>query len=446
MSNEHIFRAYDIRGRYPEELNEDFALEIGKAFGTFNPGRIVVGMDVRLSGPSLKKKLIDGLKSAGCDVIDIGIVTTPMTLFSTWFYNFDGGVMITASHNPKEFNGFLFNRKGGIPISQNSGLDRIKELFYSKKYSVGNGTCVKKDIVADYVKHVTEKIRIGKTFKVVIDAGNGTTWFYPEAFRKAGIQTEELFCEPNGSFPNRPPDPSKLEGLVHLQKKVVETKSDLGIAFDCDGDRIGVVDNNGRIIYVGVIFSIFIRNMLKKYPGSNVVYTALDSNAIVDVIEKNNGHAIACKVGHTFITEKMVETNAVLSGELSGHYFFKDMNYADDTLFGSLKLIEFLANGSISDYEKEFPKYYSEVSEKMRFPIIESKKFAFIETLKKDFESKGHKVDTLDGAKVFFKNGWMMFRAANTEAKISISYESRDSSEFEKMKRIADEIIGSIPK
>ncbi len=449
MYPQHIFRAYDIRGKYPAELNEEVAFKIGQAFGTLNPGKIVVGMDVRLSGPSLKKRLIEGLVSAGCNVIDIGVVTTPMTLFSTWFYNYDGGIMITASHNPKEFNGFLFNKKCGIPISKDSGLDKIKEIFDSKEYSEGMGTLIEKNVVEDYINHVIGKININRPIKVVIDAGNGTTGkIYTNALRRLGIEVVELFCEHDGNFPNREPDPSKLEGLKHLQEKVLETGAELGLAFDCDGDRMGVVDENGKIIYVGVVFSIFIQNMLSEAPNSKIVYTALDSNAIVDIIEKNNGIPVVCRVGHTFITEKMLESGAILSGELSGHYFFKDMNYADDGLFGSLKLIESLLKSGkkISDYENEFPKYYSEVSEKMRFPIKESEKFKFIDMMKTEFEINGYKVDTLDGVKVFFDNGWLMLRPANTEARVSISYESRDKEEFEKMRQIVNQIIERIPQ
>lgn len=449
MYPQHIFRAYDIRGKYPIELDENFAFEIGKAFGTFNPGKIVVGMDVRTSGPSLKKKLIEGLTSVGCDVIDIGVVTTPMTLFSTWFYNYDGGIMLTASHNPKEFNGFLFNKKGGIPISKSGGLEKIKKIFDSKKYAEGKGNHIEKNVIEDYVNHVIGKIKIDRPLKVVIDGGNGTTSkIYPYALRKLGIDVVELFCEPDGDFPNREPDPSKLDGLKHLQKKVLETGANMGIAFDCDGDRMGVVDENGKIVYVGIVFSIFIKNMLSEYPNSKIVYTALDSNAIVDTIQNNNGIPVVCRVGHTFITEKMLETGAILSGELSGHYFFKEMNYADDSLFGSLKLIESLIKygKKISDYESEFPKYYSEVSETMRFPIQESEKFRFIDMMKTKFELDGYKVDTLDGMKAFFDNGWIMLRPANTEAKVSISYESKDKDEFEKMQEIVNQIIEKIPK
>lgn len=451
MYPRHIFRAYDIRGEYPTELDENFALEIGKALGTFNPGKIVIGMDVRTSSPALKKKLIEGLTSTGCDVIDIGVVTTPMVLFSTWFYDYDGGIMITASHNPKEFNGFLFNKKGGIPISKDGGLDKIKEIFDSKKFSKGNGSYLEKYIVEDYINHILDKIKLKPSvkMKVVIDAGNGTTGkIYPKAFRKLGIDVVELFCEPDGNFPNHEPDPSKLDGLKHLQKKVLETHADLGFAYDCDGDRMAVVDATGKIIYVGIIFSIFIQNMLSEAPKSKIVYTTLDSNAIVDTIEKSGGIPVVCRVGHTFITEKMLETGAILSGEISGHYFFKDMNCADDSLFASLKLIEFLlkSDKKISDYEKEFPKYYSEVSETMRFPIKESEKFKFIDTLKAEFKATGYKVDTLEGVKVFFDNGWIMFRASNTEAKISVSYESKDKEEFEKMREIVNQVIERIPK
>jgi len=451
MYPKHIFRAYDIRGKYPEEIDENFALDIGKAFGTFNRGRIVVGMDVRLSGPELKKKLIEGLISAGCDVIDVGVVTTPMVLFTTWFYNYDGGIMVTASHNTKEFNGFLFNKKGGIPISDKSGLIKIKEIFESKNFSQGNGTYSEKNIVEDYTKHMLEKInlKLNSKLKVVIDAGNGTTSkIYPPVFKKLGIDVVELFCEPDGNFPNRDSDPSKLHNLVHLQKKVLETHADLGFAYDCDGDRMAIVDEKGRIIYVGVVFSIFIKHLLEKNPNSKVVYTALDSNAIVDVIQQNGGIPVVSKVGHTYITDKLIETGAILAGELSGHYYFKDMNYADDALYGSLKIVEFLMESGkkISEYEAEIPKYYSEVSETMRFPVKESEKFPFIEMIKSEFEKEGHKIDTLDGVKVLFDHGWINIRPANTEAKIMISYESKTKEGFEELKGIANNVIERIPR
>jgi len=449
---EHIFRAYDIRGRYPEELDDDFAFEIGKAFGTFISGKVIVGMDVRLSSPSLKRRLVEGLVDAGCEVTDIGIVTTPMTLFATWFYNNDGGVMVTASHNPKEFNGFLFNKRGGIPISTSSGLIKIEEIFRSKKYSEWRGKSVEKNITEDYFNHVLGKVSLerkkSRGLKVVIDAGNAVTGgIYPQAFRKIGIDAVELFCEPDGNFPNRDSDPSVHHNLHHLQNKVLETGADFGFAYDCDGDRMAVVDETGKIAHVGTIFSIFIRNLLSRNPNSKIVYTFLDSNAIVDVIKMSGGIPVVSKVGHTFVTEKMLETGAILAGELSGHYFFKDMNYADDSLFASMKLIEFLMQSSkkISDYEKELPKYYAEISEKMRFPVKESEKFRFIDTLKSEFVASGHKVDTLEGVKVLFDDGWIVFRPSNTEAKIMISYESETEEGFRRLKAISDQIIKRIP-
>src|SRR3989344_2236601 len=450
---EHIFRAYDIRGVYATEIDEEFAFEIGKAFGTLFPGKIVVGMDVRTSSPSLKKKVVEGLLAIGCDVIDIDIVTTPMTLFATRFYNYDGGIMVTASHNPKEFNGFLFTRKGGVPISIYSGLKEIKEIFDNRKYAEDKvkGNVTEKNIIDDYTNHVLSKINLKKpvNMKVVIDAGNATAGkIYPEAFRRAGIEVVELFCEHDGNFPNRDSDPSKHQNLHHVQQKVLEMHADLGFAYDCVGDRMAVIDERGKIIYVGVIFSIFIKNLLKKNPGEKVVYTFLDSNSIVDVINTSGGIPTVCKVGHTFITEKMLETGAIIAGELSGHYFFKEMNYADDSLFGSLKLVEFLQESKkkIVDYDEEFPKYYSEVSETNRFSVRESEKFPFIDLIRREFENAGHKIETLEGAKVIFEDGWLLVRASNTEAKIALSYESKTKEGFEKLKQMADGIIARIPK
>jgi phosphomannomutase/phosphoglucomutase len=446
-----IFRAYDVRGIYPTEVNEETALKMGKAFGTFNPGKIVVGNDLRLSGPFLKKEFIKGLLSTNATVIDIGMVTSPITMFATKHLKCDGGVIVSASHNPKEYNGFKFYYKNGVPVSYESGINKIEKIFKDEKFSKGEGKLIKKDVIENYSDFLLSKINVKKPvrLKIVVDAGNGTTGtIYPKILKKLGIDVVELFCEPDGNFPHHEPNPCKVGVLVDLQKKVLETKADIGFAFDGDGDRMAVVDEKGKVVYMGLVFSILIDNALKENPGSKVVYTVLDSKAIDDVIRKKNGIPVICKVGHTYITEKLIEENAVIAGEISGHYYFKDTNGADDALFACLKLIESLVTSGkkISDCEKEFPKYFSEVSEALRFPVKASEKFPFIDKLKKEFINKGYKIDTIDGVKAIFEDGWALFRPSNTEPIISMSYEAYNENAFKRIKKFVEEIIAKIPR
>ena len=445
-----IFRAYDIRGIYPKELNEKIVEKLGKAFGTFNPGKIVIGMDARLSSPALKKNFMKGLISTGCEAIDIGMVTTPISMFAIKHLKADGGVMITASHNPKEYNGLKFYFKDAIPISYEAGINKIQKIFETENYSRGEGSLTEIDISEDYSKFLLERIKLNREVRlsVVVDAGNGPAGLMtPKVLRKIGLEVHELFCKPDGNFPNHEPNPSKEENLKSLKEKMREVNANLGFAYDGDGDRMVVV-RNGKSVRTSVVFSIFIKNLLKENPGAKVIYTPLDSKAIEEIIREKGGIPIVCRVGHTYITRKMIEKDAALAGEISGHYFFKEIGAIDDALFASLKLVEALVNSgkSIEDYENEFPKYYSAVSEALRFPIKESEKFKFIERLKEEFKRKGYKIDTTDGVKVFFEDGWALFRPSNTEAVISSSYEAYSKEGFERIKKFVDGIIARIPK
>jgi len=446
-----IFRAYDVRGIYPSKINEEIAFKIGKAFGTFNSGKIIVGDELRLSSPSLKKELIKGLLSTGATVIDIGTVTSPIVMFATKYLKCDGGINVTASHNPKEYNGFKFYYKGGVPIDFETGLIKIQDIFEKEKFSEGKGKLIKKDIIKDYSDFILSMIKLKKSvkMKIVVDAGNGSTGkIYPKILKRLDLDIYELFCEPDGNFPNHEPNPSKTENLGQLQEKVLELGADLGFAYDGDGDRLAVVDKNGSIVYVGVIFSILINNALEKEPRAKVIYTVLDSKAIDDVIREQGGIPIVSRVGHTYITQKMIDENAVVAGEISGHYYFRETYGADDALFASLKVIETLVNFNkkISDFADKFPKYFSQVSEGLRIEIKETEKFNFIEKLKDDFENRGFNIDTIDGVKVFFDDGWALFRPSNTEPIISISYEAEDKASFERIKNFVDDIIKKIPR
>jgi phosphomannomutase len=441
--NYNVFRAYDIRGIYPNEINEDFAFILGKAFGTFIKGKIVVGRDVRIGGEKLKEKFIEGALSTGCDVIDVDLATTPIIIFCTGYYKLDGGVMITASHNPKEYNGFKFYKKNAIPISFESGLNKILEIFKKGKFNVGSGTLEKKDILKDYSNYLLKHIKIKKPvkMKIVIDAGNGSAGvIYPKIFKKLGIKVIELFTEPDGNFPNRNPDPSKEENLKALKEKVVQTKADIGFAYDTDADRIAVVDENGNVVDTKNIFSILIKHILSNNPNEKVVYDILSSRLVHETILANKGVPVICRTGHSYITQKFIEENAILGGELSGHYYFRETFGGEDTLFASLKIIEYLKlnKQKLSEAIKEFPDYYIE---EFRIKVPDSKKFKIVEKIKSDFVKKGVNVNTLDGIKIFFDDGWIAFRPSNTAPQIVVAYEGFNKESFEKMKNITNEII-----
>lgn len=453
MAKSRIFKAYDIRGIYGVDFEDADARQIGQAFATINPGRVVIGSDARMSSPGLKRELISGLREMGVDVVDIGLCATPMIVFAIKHLKLDGGIMVTASHNPKQYNGFKFFDSSAIPVSYDSGLDKLKNVFFSRKLEPAGrqGRLEKTDIGEDYAEFLISKLNFTRpvNMKVVVDTANSSPGtIYPYVLRKAGAEVVGLFTEVDGNFPNHHPNPSRAENLVALQKRVVDEKADLGFAYDGDGDRLAVVDSNGETVYCGTVFSIFIQDCLEKKPKSKVVMTVIDSQAIDDTIKTLGGQPVVCRVGHTFISQKMITENAALAGEISGHYYFDETFKGDDALFASLKLIECMTNSgkTIKEYESEFPRYFSEVSEKMRFPIKESEKFPFIEQLKNEMRSQGYDVNDIDGVKVFMEDGWALFRPSNTEPKISIAFEAQSKRGFEKVKEFVDGVIERIPK
>jgi phosphomannomutase/phosphoglucomutase len=315
----------------------------------------------------------------------------------------------------------------------------------------GTGKLIKKNIIEDYIKFILSKfdVKAPIDFEVVVDSGNGATGLiYPKVLKKIGLKVHELYCDPDGDFPHHIPDPSQRENLSDLQKKVVEVKAIFGFAYDGDGDRLGVVDENGNIVDNNKIFALLIKTALRKKAKSKVVYDALSSKMIEDVIRNENGIPIICKVGHTYITQKMIEEDAVLAGELSGHYYFKETYGADDALFASLMLIEYIikTEKKLTEHFKNLPKYFSQATEGMRYPIRESEKFNFIEKLKRGFKNFGYEVDTIDGVKVIFKDGWALFRPSNTEPIISMSFEATTKEGFERIKNFVEDVIKTIPK
>ncbi len=438
-----IFKAYDIRGIYPAELDEEIIEKIGKAAATLHGKNIVVGSDVRKTSPGLKSSLIKGLISSGAHVTDIGNITTPMMIFATANYGFDLGMVVTASHNPPQYNGVKIFGKGGFPLSYERGLDRIEKLVKENKFLTGNGTLEQKNIYDDYKKFLLKNLKIKTaSLKIVVDCFNGSdSLIAPEILSSLGATVVRLRCGFNGDFPEAGPDPSHKGNLDPLSQKVLEEKADIGLAFDGDGDRLAVVDSKGNLVDTKIVFSFLAENIPE---GSKVVHDVLTSNTVIDSIKKNKSTPIACRVGHTYITQKILQEKAALGGELSGHFYFSETFGGDDALFAGLKVLETISakNTSLEEYCSNYPKSHSD---SMRVLIKEQEKLGFIEKIKNDF-SLTHKTDTLDGVKIFFNNGWAVFRPSNTEPKISVAYESSDKAEFLKIKNLVDDVISKIPQ
>jgi len=444
----NIFKAYDIRGIYSSEIDERVAYRIGAAFGTLYPGKIAVGCDTRLSGPQLKEHFINGAISTGSETIDIGIVTTPIVVFAIKHLNCDGGVNITASHNPKEYNGFKLFDANAMPISYESGIGKLKEIFERENYSKGNGSSSKLAIKEDYINFILAlvRVKIENRLSVVIDGSNGAAGLYaPGAYMRLGMTVHELNCAADGNFPGHDPDPSKEENLLDARSKVKGVGADLGFVYDGDGDRLAVIDKDGTAIESSRIFSLLVRHLLEEKPGAKIVHDVLVSGMATDTIKKYRGLAIPCRVGHTYIAQKMMEEAAELGGELSGHYYFKETFFADDAILASLKIVELISQEGkrLSELIKDFPEYLSEY---IRISVKESEKFSFIKDLKVELDKEGYALDYLDGVKVIFENGWALFRASNTEPKISIAYEAKDKEEYNKIKNFVQSIIKKVPQ
>lgn len=436
-----LFRAYDIRGIYPTEINEDLGEKIGKAFGTLLFERldkpsltVAVGGDVRVSTPSIKKRTIEGLLSTGANVIDIGMVHTPALYFAVAHLRLDGGLGVTASHNPKEYNGFKPVGPGGACLSWETGISRLQELVQTGAFrqEERGGNLITRSVDDDYISHVTGNVQVRRKLKVVVDAANGATSIVgPKVFERLGWSVVPLFCEPDGTFPNHEADPIKKKNLLHLQQKVKDTHADLGISFDGDGDRLGIVNEKGEIVENNKILSLFIKDTLLKKPHSSVVYEVVVSKVVEDTIKKYGGIPSISRVGHSYIQQALAEKKAALAGENSGHYYFPENYGYDDAVFAALKTAELLNEKPLSEREKEIPDYVT--SEEMRPFCADERKFLVVEELQNTLKKEGHRLIDIDGARVLFDKGWCIIRASNTGPQLVVRWEAENNEHFEKI-------------
>ncbi len=427
-----IFRANDIRGNVEKELTPDVVYAIGLGCGALaqdnHVQKLIVARDGRLSSPILAQALAQGLMESGCDVIDIGAVPSPLLYFATEALDTASGIMVTGSHNPADDNGLKIVLKGSALSGE--GIQSILKRIEAKSFKHGSGTRQRADIVPIYESRMASDIKLKRKIRVVADAGNGITGtVFPGLARKLGADVVELFSEVDGHFPNHFPNPALPENLKDLIKKVQETGADIGVAFDSDGDRLGVVTNKGTMIDADRLLMLFAAQVLKHNPGATVIYDVKCTRHLDKWIKDHKGIPLMWKTGHSLIIAKMEETGAKLAGELSGHFYFKDrFSGFDDALYAAARLLEILSEDNRSS-EAIFSLVPNSVSTpELKIDMPDEKKFAFLDKFKNQASFKDGKMTTLDGVRVDFEDGFGLVRASNTTPSLVLRFEA-DSKE-----------------
>jgi phosphomannomutase/phosphoglucomutase len=425
-----IFRQYDIRGIVDKDLTTEAATAVGRGFASLMrergvKGKIIVSRDNRPSGDKLRDALVAGLTLFGVDVVDIGVVPTPINYWAIHHLGVAGGIQITGSHNPPEYNGFKLTLGGSVHGEE---IQKLYRLIGTDPGKQEKGKVSTDSVIDRYVDDVVKRTGpLPKTMKVVYDCGNGAAALVaPQLFKKLGIEAHGLFCESDGTFPNHHPDPTVPENLEDLIAEVKKWKADIGIAFDGDGDRIGVVDQDGTIVWGDRILILYARDVLARTgKGQSIIFDVKCSQALSDAIEKAGGKAVMWKTGHSLIKDKMKETHAPIAGEMSGHMFFSEGFYGhDDALYGAARLLRILAAGkqTIKQALADVPDFVS--TPEIRIDVDEEKKFGLVDKAVKHFKSK-HKVIDVDGVRVLFGDGWGLIRASNTQPVIVARYEAQ---------------------
>jgi phosphomannomutase/phosphoglucomutase len=424
-----IFRAYDIRGVVGETLTEASVFQIGKAFASLvqekGGHQIVMARDGRISGPLMAKALSEGILSAGCDVLDVGMVPTPLLYYATRVLNQRAGIMLTGSHNPAEYNG-LKMVIDGVALTEEE-IKALYERIIAGEFRQGEGRRNELDLTQRYVHHVAQNVRLARPLKIVIDAGNGVAGqVAPFLFRELGCEVHELFCEIDGKFPNHHPDPSDKKNLQDLIRVMKEQRADVGLAFDGDGDRLGVVTSAGDIIWPDRLLMFFALNILAEHPGASVVYDVKCTNQLEHLVRAHGGVPMMWKTGHSLIKAKMLEMNALLGGEMSGHFFFKDRWYGfDDALYAGARLLEMLAQRkeNSSDVFAAIPNSVN--TPELKVQVADEHKFALMQKLVNGAKfPDATNVSTIDGLRVNFAEGWGLVRPSNTTPYLVLRFEA----------------------
>lgn len=443
----HVFRAYDIRGKANSEISTNLAHQVGLAVGsearTRGEQTIVVGQDARLSSPELQKALVAGLQESGCDVIDVGQVPSPVLYYAAKNFGTGSGVMVTASHNPAPDNGFK------IMLAHHTLVDTevaaLRQRILDKDFSKGKGSYVVRDINDDYLQAIHDDVILARNFNVVVDAGNGVAGpMAVKMLQNLGCTVSELYCTPDGNFPNHDPDPSKLANLDDLLSDVAISGADVGLAFDGDGDRVVVVTNSTKVIASDKLLMLFAKELLATQPGADVLFDVKCSRDLVTVITANGGRPVMSKTGHSFLKQGLEETGALLAGEMSGHFFFKDRwGGFDDGIYAAARFLEILANNfdaTADDIFAEFPERFS--TPEIQILVDESQKVSLINTLiQQNKDMSGANVNTIDGLRIEFAHGWGVVRASNTGSYLVARFEANSEDDLQQVKSTFKDLL-----
>ena len=428
-----IFKAYDIRGIVETELTPEIVKLIGRAVGSESIEKgergVVVGRDGRLTGPELSEALISGLIESGCHVVNIGMVPSPVVYFATHTKAASSGVMITGSHNPAEYNGLKIMIAG-----ETLSAEKIQSLYtriLDNNFKNGYGTSTSINIDQDYINTIQSDIKLEKELNVVIDCGNGVAGnIAPQLFEALGVKISKLFCLVDGRFPNHHPDPSKPENLEDLIQEVIETGADLGLAFDGDGDRLGLIDNKGKVIWADQQMMLYAKDVLSRNQGAKIIFDVKCTSLLPKVISENGGEPIMSRTGHSFIKKKLKETNAELAGEMSGHIFFKERWYGfDDALYTAARLLEI-----VSKSDKSCSELFDELPVNLSTPEINinfekhGQQYEAMDSLSNNLDFPGANINTLDGVRVDYDNCWGLVRPSNTTPCLVLRFEAEDNA------------------
>ena len=436
--NQNIFRANDIRGIAYEDLTEEVVQSLGRALGSEaidrNIQKFIIGRDGRLSSPEIFDWLSSGIMSTGCNVIDIGIVTSPMFYHSTYELNSSSGVVITGSHNPGNYNGFkiVFNNHS----TSSEEILNLKQRILEENFREGKGASKKEDIKESYINRILESVNLNKNLNISIDCGNGAAGVIAkDVYERLGCNVIELYGELDGSFPNHHPDPSKLENMEDLIKSVKENDSVVGLAFDGDADRLGVISPKGEMIFPDRQMIMFSRQVIQSSPNAKIVFDVKCSKLLSDEIEKLKGKPLICKTGHTFIKQKIRETDALLGGEMSGHIFFNDRWPGfDDGIYAGARMLEIIANSEQEDLFVTVPNMLS--TPEINIPAADEEKFQIVKTFIENSNFNDAKIVSIDGIRVEFEKGWGLLRPSNTSPCLVLRFEAETNDDLNKIKEI----------
>lgn len=449
--NPQIFRQYDIRGLVGEDLNNESLYLIGKGFGTYirkqNLKSVAIGGDARLSTPEYKKYFTKGLMETGCDVQDVGICATPVLYFAIWKLNTDAGAMITASHNPPEYNGIKLNH--GLSSVYGDQIQEILQIIQKGDFVSGAGSYSEyAGIIEQYSDYVVENIHLKRPIKCVVDAGNGAGGnILPGILKRLGCEVKEMYCEVDGTFPNHHPDPTIEKYMTDLINVMKQGEYEVGFGLDGDADRIGVIDEKGQMLYGDQILNIFARDFLNDNPGETVIGDVKCSKNFFDDLKQRGGNPIMYKTGHANIKNKMKEDKVKFGGEMSGHIFFGDRYFGfDDAIYGCCRFAEILSKTSMkcSDLLSDQPKMYS--TPELRYDTEDDIKFAIVDKVRDSFIAEGYEVNAIDGMRITFKDGWGLIRASNTQPVLVLRFEAESSERLHEIQQLIETRLNELSK